>query len=54
VESENDSQASETKPAKEAIDFKELKRVDHILASLQRKVNVIPYHWNLYGLHGAF
>lgn len=41
VDSENDSPASETKPAKEAIDFKELKRVDHILASLQRKVNVI-------------
>uniref|UniRef100_A0A3Q7FX61 Mediator of RNA polymerase II transcription subunit 6 n=1 Tax=Solanum lycopersicum TaxID=4081 RepID=A0A3Q7FX61_SOLLC len=42
VESENNSQASETKPAKEAIDFKELKRVDHILASLQRKLPAVP------------
>ncbi|XP_055828041.1 mediator of RNA polymerase II transcription subunit 6 [Solanum dulcamara] len=42
VDSENDSPASETKPAKEAIDFKELKRVDHILASLQRKLPPVP------------
>ncbi|KAK4349889.1 hypothetical protein RND71_029202 [Anisodus tanguticus] len=42
VDSENDSPASETKPAKETIDFKELKRVDHILASLQRKLPPVP------------
>lgn len=30
--------ASESKASKETIDFKEIKRVDHILASLQRKV----------------
>lgn len=42
VASENESATSEpTKPAKEPIDFKELKRVDHILASLQRKVTVM-------------
>lgn len=38
VEAENESASSEPKAAKETIDFKELKRVDHILASLQRKV----------------
>lgn len=42
MDSENDSPASETKPTKEAIDFKELKRVDHILASLQRKLPPAP------------
>ena len=36
VDSENESE--EVKPAKETINFKEVKRVDHILASLQRKV----------------
>ncbi|WMV57565.1 hypothetical protein MTR67_050950 [Solanum verrucosum] len=41
VASENERSASESKAAKETIDFKELKRVDHILASLQRKVTVI-------------
>lgn len=30
--------ASESKASKENIDLKEIKRVDHILASLQRKV----------------
>lgn len=38
VDAENESTSSEPKAAKETIDFKELKRVDHILASLQRKV----------------
>lgn len=38
VDTENESASSEPKAAKETIDFKELKRVDHILASLQRKV----------------
>lgn len=41
VEPENDNASSEPKPPKETIDFKELKRVDHILASLQRKVDYI-------------
>ncbi|XP_039025957.1 mediator of RNA polymerase II transcription subunit 6-like [Hibiscus syriacus] len=35
---ENESETLEPKGGKEAIDFKEVKRVDHILASLQRKV----------------
>ena len=39
--SENESAASEPKAAKETIDFKELKRVDHIFASLQRTVTVM-------------
>lgn len=39
VEAENDNASSEPKAPKETIDFKELKRVDHILASLQRKVD---------------
>ena len=38
VDSENESAAFESKVGKETIDFKEVKRVDHILASLQRKV----------------
>lgn len=38
AEAENEDANSESKAAKEAIDIKELKRVDHILASLQRKV----------------
>ncbi|XP_070016169.1 mediator of RNA polymerase II transcription subunit 6 [Nicotiana sylvestris] len=42
VAAENESEASEPKPAKETIDFKELKRVDHILASLQRKLPPVP------------
>ncbi|GFP83910.1 mediator of RNA polymerase ii transcription subunit 6 [Phtheirospermum japonicum] len=42
VESENESTASEAKAAKETIDFKELKRLDHILASLQRKLPPAP------------
>ncbi|XP_049399265.1 mediator of RNA polymerase II transcription subunit 6-like [Solanum stenotomum] len=42
VASENERSASESKAAKETIDFKELKRVDHILASLQRKLPPVP------------
>lgn len=41
VDYENESVAVESKVAKEAIDFKEVRRVDHILASLQRKVILI-------------
>lgn len=39
MDSEDESASQEPKAAKETIDFKEVKRVDHILASLQRKVN---------------
>ncbi|KAB2061172.1 hypothetical protein ES319_A10G068000v1 [Gossypium barbadense] len=42
VDTENESEASEPKGGKEAIDFKEVKRVDHILASLQRKLPPAP------------
>ncbi|KAH6773455.1 RNA polymerase transcriptional regulation mediator-like protein [Perilla frutescens var. hirtella] len=42
VDAENESASSEPKPPKETIDFKELKRVDHILASLQRKLPPAP------------
>jgi len=38
VDSENEGAASESKTGKEVIDFKEVKRIDLILASLQRKV----------------
>ena len=38
VDAENENAALESKAGKETIDFKEVKRVDHILASLQRKV----------------
>lgn len=38
VDAENESGGLESKVAKETIALKELKRVDHILASLQRKV----------------
>lgn len=38
VDVENEKTNVEAKSGKEAIDFKEVKRVDHILASLQRKV----------------
>ncbi|BFG24347.1 hypothetical protein CerSpe_106210 [Prunus speciosa] len=37
VDSENEAAAFESKVTKETIDFKEVKRVDHILQSLQRK-----------------
>ncbi|KAK1311702.1 Mediator of RNA polymerase II transcription subunit 6 [Acorus calamus] len=42
VDSENESVSSETKPVKEMIDFKEVKRVDHILGSLLRKLPPAP------------
>ncbi|XP_010939752.1 mediator of RNA polymerase II transcription subunit 6 [Elaeis guineensis] len=42
AEAENEDVNSESKAAKEAIDIKELKRVDHILASLQRKLPPAP------------
>lgn len=42
VEAESDAAASESKAQKEAIDLKELKRVDHILISLQRKLPPAP------------
>lgn len=38
VDAENEKTVLESKATKDAIDFKELKRLDHILASLQRKV----------------
>lgn len=40
LDSENESE--EVKPAKGTIDFKEVKRVDRILASLQRKLPPAP------------
>ncbi|XP_024986835.1 mediator of RNA polymerase II transcription subunit 6 isoform X2 [Cynara cardunculus var. scolymus] len=42
VDSENEGVSLEPKAAKESIDFKEVKRVDHILASLQRKLPPAP------------
>ncbi|KAJ4977525.1 hypothetical protein NE237_002631 [Protea cynaroides] len=42
VDAENESSAFEPKLRKETIDFKEVKRVDHILASLQRKLPPAP------------
>ncbi|KAI5660592.1 hypothetical protein M9H77_29385 [Catharanthus roseus] len=39
VDSENETAASDSKAIKETIDFKEIKRVDHILASMQRKID---------------
>ncbi|GJT59501.1 mediator of RNA polymerase II transcription subunit 6 [Tanacetum coccineum] len=42
VDPENENTSLEPKAAKEAIDFKEVKRVDHILASLQRKLPPAP------------
>nr|GLL23450.1 mediator of RNA polymerase II transcription subunit 6 [Ipomoea trifida]GMC76055.1 mediator of RNA polymerase II transcription subunit 6 [Ipomoea batatas] len=42
VDAENESGHAESKAPKETIDFKELKRVDHILASLQRKLPPAP------------
>ncbi|KZV19282.1 mediator of RNA polymerase II transcription subunit 6 [Dorcoceras hygrometricum] len=42
VDTEIESKSSESKTAKETIDFKELKRLDHILASLQRKLPPAP------------
>ncbi|KAM7480511.1 hypothetical protein LguiA_028724 [Lonicera macranthoides] len=42
VDAENESAALDTKVAKEMIDFKEVVRVDRILASLQRKLPPAP------------
>ncbi|KAL0917724.1 hypothetical protein M5K25_012808 [Dendrobium thyrsiflorum] len=42
ADSETEGTSSETKVVKEAIDIKELKRVDLILASLQRKLPAAP------------
>lgn len=42
ADSENDSASTEPKVEKEAIDIRELKRVDHILASLLRKLPPAP------------
>ncbi|XP_052183389.1 mediator of RNA polymerase II transcription subunit 6 isoform X2 [Diospyros lotus] len=41
-DAENGSTAFEPKVGKETIDFKEVKRIDHILASLQRKLPPAP------------
>lgn len=38
VDSESESASLEPKIGKEMIDYKDVKRVDHILAALQRKV----------------
>ncbi|KAL5160320.1 Mediator of RNA polymerase II transcription subunit 6 [Glycine soja] len=42
VDSENGTALLESKTAKETIDIKEAKRVDHILASLQRRLPPAP------------
>lgn len=42
ADAENEGASSETKVGKETINIKELKRVDHILASLQRKLPPAP------------
>lgn len=42
VETESDAATSESKTQKEAIDVKELKRIDHILSSLKRKMPPAP------------
>ncbi|KAI5639558.1 hypothetical protein M9H77_00633 [Catharanthus roseus] len=42
VDSENETAAPDLKAIKETIDFKEIKRVDHILASMQRKLPPVP------------
>eukprot|EP00262_Sarcandra_glabra_P007042 TRINITY_DN19610_c0_g1_i1.p1 TRINITY_DN19610_c0_g1~~TRINITY_DN19610_c0_g1_i1.p1 ORF type:complete len:281 (-),score=31.95 TRINITY_DN19610_c0_g1_i1:246-1088(-) len=42
VDDENESASFEPKIGKEPIDFKEIKRVDHILASIQRKLPPAP------------
>ncbi|KAK2633957.1 hypothetical protein Ddye_028749 [Dipteronia dyeriana] len=41
VDAENEGAAPDSKVTKVTIDFKEVKQVDHILASLQCKVNLI-------------
>ncbi|KAI3908720.1 hypothetical protein MKW98_029270 [Papaver atlanticum] len=42
VDGENESTGTETKVVKETIDFKEVKRIDHILGALQRKLQPAP------------
>ncbi|XP_020090764.1 mediator of RNA polymerase II transcription subunit 6 [Ananas comosus] len=42
AEAESEAASSESKTTKETINIKELKRVDHILASLQRKLPPAP------------
>ncbi|KAL5755839.1 hypothetical protein ACOSQ2_020585 [Xanthoceras sorbifolium] len=42
VDAENEGATLDTKVVKETIDFKEVKRIDHILASLQRKLPPAP------------
>ncbi|KAL6888235.1 hypothetical protein ACP4OV_009264 [Aristida adscensionis] len=42
VETESDAATSEPKAQKEAIDMKELKRIDHILSSMRRKLPAAP------------
>ncbi|KAF6147699.1 hypothetical protein GIB67_003030 [Kingdonia uniflora] len=42
VDGDNEGPAFEPKAAKEAINFKEVKRVDHLLASLHRKLPPAP------------
>ncbi|KAK9282495.1 hypothetical protein L1049_005414 [Liquidambar formosana] len=42
VDAKNESVALELKFGKETIEFKEVKRIDHILASLQRKLQAVP------------
>ncbi|GAB4839660.1 hypothetical protein Ancab_029186 [Ancistrocladus abbreviatus] len=42
VDGESDGAAADLKTSKETIDLKEVKRVDHILASLQRKLPPAP------------
>nr|KYP54113.1 Mediator of RNA polymerase II transcription subunit 6 [Cajanus cajan] len=42
ADSENETALPESKTVKETIDIKEVKRVDHILASLQRKLPPAP------------
>lgn len=47
VDSENENAPLDSKVGKETIDFKEMKRIDHILASLQRKVAMFSHIDNI-------
>lgn len=40
VDTENQNEPAESKPASETVDLKEMKRVDVILTSLYRKVHL--------------
>ncbi|XP_044497704.1 mediator of RNA polymerase II transcription subunit 6 [Mangifera indica] len=42
VDNDNDGASLDSKAGKEIIDFKEVKRIDHILANLQRKLQPAP------------